>query len=180
MIDYNISPRIPRIKKFYFLEYFYILLQSIEKSSRLSEVFSLFTEKKHEFRLGESKYRKIVLEKENLTRTQEERYYYTFNQVIEESLEYKIIYKNHNELFLTQDGLRLVKVFEKEGQQKFNEELLIYMEDNYQAFRYLIKLLYEVNRVNSGIINIPNIFTQKVRYRKKKILKPPKTLLIIH
>jgi len=169
MKDYDLSNRIPKVKKFYFLEYFYILLNSIKRSNREDEIFELFKEKKHEFRLGESKYRKIVVEKEKLTRTQVERYYYTFTQVIEECNEYGLIDQLNNELYLSKPGRELIDIYEEKGLQAFNEKLLEYMESNYRAFRYIIRLLYEANKQNSGLLIFPIYSPRKLGIERKEI-----------
>ena len=82
------------VRKFYFLEYFYILLRSIERYREREQVFNSFKLLKQEHRLGESKFKKLTVEAEDLTPTQLSRYRYTFGQVLEDAKEYRLV-KEH-------------------------------------------------------------------------------------
>ena len=103
------------VKKFYFLEYFYILLKSVEKYSNRDKIFNSFKELKHKHRLGESKYRKLTLETEELTKVQLDRYKYTFGQIIDEAKQYELIEVKRNVIELTPLGLQLNQLYESKG-----------------------------------------------------------------
>lgn len=144
------------VKKFYFLEYFYVLLKSVEKYSDREQIFNSFRELKKERRLGESKYKKLVSEKEKLTKVQLDRYRYTFGEVIYEASQYKLINIKKSFLYLTELGKDLIDIYEKEGQVAFNQVLFGLMEARYDnAFRYIIDLLYKINKRRSGLLILP-------------------------
>src|SRR3972149_386735 len=97
------------VKKFYFLEYFYVLLQSVEKYSSLDQVFNSFKRLKQEHRLGESKYKRLTADSEDLSPARLNRYRYTFEQVIEEAKEYDLISEDSDhQLHLAENGRRLL------------------------------------------------------------------------
>ncbi|MBF8265889.1 MAG: hypothetical protein HW384_1753, partial [Dehalococcoidia bacterium] len=54
------SAPIQSVKKFYFLDYIYILLYSIHEYSKMKDIISSFLELKRRYRLGESKYKKLT------------------------------------------------------------------------------------------------------------------------
>jgi hypothetical protein len=144
------------VKKFYFLEYFYVLLKSVEKYPDRQEVFESFKTLKHKHRLGESKYRKLTSEDENLTKAQLDRYRYTFGLVIDEAKEYHLIEENPNDSFyLTEAGHRLLLEYEDKGSQTFNRTMFRLMEERYNAFRHLIDFLYKTNEHKSGLLIFP-------------------------
>ncbi len=143
------------VKKFYFLEYFYILLRSIEKNFDKEHVFESFKNLKHEYRLGESKYKKLTSEQSVLTKAQLNRYQYTFEQVIDEAKEYDLISDDNSSLFLTEKGRKLLNLYEDESQLTFNRELFKMMEHNYMAFHTLISFLYQANEYKRGLLIFP-------------------------
>jgi len=83
--------KLQSVKKFYFLEYFYVLLKSVEKYSEKKQIFDSFKILKQKYQLGESKYKRLIADSETLTKPQLNRYLYTFEQVIDESKEYNLI-----------------------------------------------------------------------------------------
>jgi hypothetical protein len=143
-------------RRFYFLDYFYILLKSIQKYKDKDSIFESFKILKKQHRLGESKYKPLVVEDENLTKTQLDRYRYTFEQVIEESKDYKLLREpSSGQLFLGEQGKKLLRVYEEKGSLEFNQELCKLMESQYNAFRDIIELLYKANEYKSGLIFLP-------------------------
>ena len=80
-------PQAPR--KFYFLEYFYIMLESVRSASSQDKVFDRFVSLKDEHQLGESRYKKLTVDDKSSGRLQ--RYKYTFQQVLAESETYQLL-----------------------------------------------------------------------------------------
>ncbi len=74
------------VKKFYFLDYIYILLQSCKIYDDREKIFLNFKTLKEKESLGESKYKKLTQEQSNLSQKQVQRYIYTFEQVISEAV----------------------------------------------------------------------------------------------
>src|SRR5688572_26172182 len=99
-------------RRFYFLDYFYILLKSLEKYKDRDSVFDSFKKLKKLHQLGESKYKSLVIEDELLTKTQLDRYRYTFEQVIEEAKEYRLVREpKTGQLVLGDLGRKLMEVY---------------------------------------------------------------------
>lgn len=83
-------------KKFYFFDYFIILLISVEKNNIQDEIFNIFKILKQEYRLGESKYKKLE-EIKNPSLHQQRRYRYTFSKVLDECKEYGLLFEKENQ-----------------------------------------------------------------------------------
>ena len=58
----DIVPTSNLVKRFYLLEYFLILLKSVESYANQGDIFESFKKMKKEYQLGESKYKKITNE----------------------------------------------------------------------------------------------------------------------
>ena len=158
------------VKKFYFLEYFYVLLKSVEKHSDKNQIFNSFKILKQKYQLGESKYKRLFTDNENLSRPKINRYQYTLNQVIDESKEYNLIEENKSgEIFLTKEGQKLLFQFQDKGLMEFNHSLLKLMESKYNAFRYLINFLYNANRHRPGLVIIPNYSPRLLDFERSEI-----------
>lgn len=158
------------VKRFYFLEYFYVLLKSVKKYSDQEEVFNTFKILKRERRLGESKYKTPALDGENLSKLQLDRYRYTFGQVIDESKEYNLISEDDsNNLTLTDDGKELLTQYEQEGSISFNQSLFKLMESRYNAFHYLIQFLYNTNKHKPGLLIFPNYSPRQLHFDRADI-----------
>ncbi|MDY6904043.1 MAG: hypothetical protein SWH61_05090 [Thermodesulfobacteriota bacterium] len=158
------------VKKFYFLDYFLILLQSIEKQSQREGVFDVFKILKQKHRLGESKYKKLTEEREPLTERQQQRYRYTFKQVVEESKDYGLIEEsNEGLLTLTDEGGRLLKDYEFHGEIKFNRSVFKLMEERYNAFRILLEFLYTANPSRSGVLIFPHYSPLELHFKRKNM-----------
>ena len=141
------------VRKFYFLEYFYILLESVSRYKNREQVFDSFKLLKQQYGLGESKFKKLMADPENLTETQLSRYRYTFNQVIEEAKGYRLVAEDDDKtLRLKGFGKDLL---EKYGTDSYNHELLKLMEEKSGAFRHLIRQMYKANPANPGLLIFP-------------------------
>ena len=140
--------------KFYFLDYFYILLKSIERYSERERVFASFMSLKHEHSLGESKYKLLTVEDDNLTPRKQQRFLYTFNQVIEESKDYQLISETDSGLELTELGGKLIFEYQ-ENVITFNQSLCELIEKRHSVFRSLIKIMYDVSQKVQGLIVLP-------------------------
>jgi len=165
------SKQLQSVKKFYFLEYFYIVLASFLKHPHINEAFEKFKLLKQKHRLGESKYKKLTGDAKNLTRRQQERFRYTFNQVIEESKEYQLIDQDDdNDLCkLTNKGRDLLKIYEEEGVQKFNFSIFNLMESEYEAFREIVEFLYNANPHRTGTLIFPHYSPLELKLKRNDI-----------
>lgn len=157
------------VNKFYFLEYFYVLLKSIESYSNQDNVFDSFKNLKQEHQLGESKYKKLTFEKEELSKTQVDRYRYTFEQVIGEAEAYGLIHKKKEELLLSEKGHKALIVYQEKGLLEFNRYLLPLMENKYHAFYYLINFFYRANKKKGGLLIFPNYSPLKLHFERADI-----------
>ncbi len=158
------------VKKFYFLDYFYILLRSIEKHSQRKDVFSSFKVLKQKHRLGESKYKRLTDDGENLTQKQLQRYNYTFCQVVEESKEYELVTEdNEDNLRLNYLGRDFLQIHDEEGFSSFVQALAKLMEDHYGAFRNLIEYFYRTSPERSGVLIFPHYSPRELGFQRKKI-----------
>jgi len=152
------------------LEYFYVLLKSIEKFSNKNEIFNYFKELKHEFKLGESKYKKLTIEPDKPSKVQLDRYRYTFKQVIEESKEYGLISITDEEKYLlTKPGENLLGLFEQSGNQMFYEEVFTLIERKNSPFKSIIEFLYSANKYRRGLLVFPSYSPGQLNFEKKDI-----------
>jgi len=157
-------------RRFYFLEYFYILLKSVQKYKNKDSVFDSFKILKKQYRLGESKYKSLVVEDENLSKTQLDRYRYTFEQVIDEAKDYRLVREPAvDHLALGEAGKRLLKIYDEKGSLEFNQELCRLMESQYNAFRYIIELLYKANEYKPGLIFLPVYSPRQLGFERSEI-----------
>jgi len=140
---------------FYFLEYFYILLKGVSTSPQKEKIFDQFLNLKHQYRLGESKYKKLT-EYSKISTSTMSRYKYTFEQVLGEATEYKLIADHNGVISLTEAGITLIRKSEIEGAVSFNQYLFELMEERrQQPFRYLIETCYQANPRKSGLLIFP-------------------------
>lgn len=152
------------VQKFYLLEYFFVLLKSVQINSHEKDIIDSFNVLKQKHLLGESKYRKLSFKKET-----GKRYLYTFKQVLEESLTYNFVTKSdNNEIQLTKTGQKLIQVFEEKGIQEFYYKLIPVMERHYDAFRYLINFCFEFAK-GKGLIIFPIYSPLKLNMDRKDI-----------
>ncbi|OKH55543.1 hypothetical protein NIES2101_03945 [Calothrix sp. HK-06] len=162
-------PQAPR--KFYFLEYFYILLKGVSISSQREKIFEEFLRLKHQYRLGESKYKKLT-EDSSTSNYKITSYRYTFEQVLSEATDYKLITYKNEEIFLTNDGLNAVKKYKEKGEIAFNYYLFQLMEENCQEpFKYLIETCYQANPVKSGLLIFPIYSASRLGFERESLQK---------
>ena len=165
-----LTVKLGSVKKFYFLDYFYVLLKSVEKYTDEQEIFDSFKILKQKHRLGESKYKKLTSEDEDLSREQLQRYRYTFGQVVDEAKEYQLIdEKPENSFKLTIEGIKLLSEYEKKGVVFFNRSLFRLMEEKYNAFRYFVDLLYSANTYKQGILILPIYSPRQLGFERSKV-----------
>ena len=158
------------VGRFYFLDYFSILLRTVERHSRREDVFSAFKVLKQKQRLGESKYKRLTDDGEVLTQKQQQRYNYTFEQVVEESKQYGLILRNDEDcLLLTDKGKQLLRTLDEMGFESFLRVLANLMEDHFRAFRYLVEYLHHTNPRRSGVLVFPHYSPLQLDFRRKQV-----------
>ena len=162
------KPPLQSVRKFYFLEYFYVLLKSVEKYSDKEQVFDSFKSLKQAQRLGESKYKRLTSE-EPLSKAQLGRYRFTFEQVMDEAKEYRLINEEGSLLRLTDEGAKLISKYQEEGAVSFNRALFELMERNYKAFRYIIDFLYRANLHRPGFLDISNYSPRQLHFERSNV-----------
>jgi len=156
-------------KKFYFFDYFIILLISVEKNSIQDEVFNTFKILKQEYRLGESKYKKLE-EVENPSSHQQRRYRYTFSKVLDECKDYGLLFEKRNQtIHLTDEGKKFLSKYRSEGAHSFNVSVFKLMEEANGAFRALVEFLYKANPKSSGVLVFPHYSPLELHFVRKDI-----------
>ncbi len=165
----HVNTRLTDTKRFYFFEYFYILLKSIDKYNSKKDIFESFKVLKDNLFLGESKYKKIWTDEE-LSEKQIRRYKYTFNEVIDETKAYNLIEIRGGFYELTKEGKKLLEVFETKGINKFIDELFGIIETISNGFYYFIDKLYQINP-NGGMVIFPIYSPLKFQIQKSSIQK---------
>lgn len=158
------------VRKFYFLDYIFILLQSCKIYEERDLVFLYFKILKDKERLGESKYRKLTTEQSELSEKQVKRYIYTFEQVIFEAVNYNLIKDNKKNLILTDLGNECLLLGEKD-KRLFYEKLLVLMENHFFAFYDLINLCYSQNKTKNGLLIFPIYSPRKLGFEKDDMKK---------
>lgn len=188
-----INPNSNVVRKFYFLDYFYILLKSIKLHSNQNDIFESFKVLKKQHLLGDSKYKKLSSDESNdiLTQKQLAKFRYTFEQVIAESIDYKLIEKNHAEIlrpvpqrwtaeikklddqrkqiYLTPIGEEALSEYEL-GKQHFNLFILRLMERSHNSFRQLINLCYGDRTLKNGLLIFPIYSGLKLGFEKSNFV----------
>jgi len=142
------------VKKFYFIEYFYILLKSVEAHSTEENIFNEFLILKQKRRLGLSRYKKLTQDTPSSPKSMV-KYKYTFKQVLAETEEYLLIRNEVSKIVLTDLGKKAIQEYEQNGYIKFNELLFSRMEKKHGAFRYLLNVCYQANPEKSGLLIFP-------------------------
>ncbi len=142
------------VKKFYFLEYFYILLKSIQQSSNYERIFTQFLTLKQKHQLGESRYKKLAAD-DSMSSNRMVRYKYTFDEVVSEAKEYGLISTSTDNLFLTDAGKQVIGKYDNGDIIDYNHLLFQYMEEKYSAFRYIVESCYAANPKKSGLLIFP-------------------------
>ena len=182
----NIQPQ--NVKKFYFLEYYYILLESINTYSNLQDVFNSFKELKNKYQLGESRYKKLTIDTEDLTKRQIDKYKYTFKQVLLEAEMCKLITFffrdtktristtkgkisdfSGTDVSLTEIGKNALKKFKK-NKFEFNLTILQLNEVKYNAFYHLVRLCYSDSKLKNGLMVFPIYSPLKLGFEKARFI----------
>ncbi|MCA1966902.1 MAG: hypothetical protein LDL23_09665 [Flavobacterium sp.] len=158
------------VRKFYFLDYIFILLQSCKIYEERDLVFLYFKILKDKERLGESKYRKLTTDQSELSEKQVKRYIYTFEQVIFEAVNYNLIKDNKKNLILTDLGNECL-LFGEKDKRLFYEKLLVLMENHFFAFFDLINLCYSQNKTKNGLLIFPIYSPRKLGFEKDDMKK---------
>lgn len=172
MFDNAPSPKPQQVKKFYFLDYFYILLESCEILENKAVVFSNFRFLKDQARLGESKYKKLLSEHETekLSKRQVQRYRYTFDQVISEASNYGLIISKKEGIIITPLGEECLRIG-RNNRREFYNRILYLMESNYFAFYHLVNFCYEQNSSKNGLLIFPIYSPRKLGLEKSNMKK---------
>lgn len=168
MFDNEPVPSPQMVKKFYFLDYIFILLQSCKIYDDRNKIFLNFKTLKEKESLGESKYKKLTQEQSNLSQKQVQRYIYTFEQVISEAVNYGLVKERNRTLNLTETGMKYLLLGEKK-KSDFYENLLNSMESRYFAFYHLIKLCYNQNKTKNGLLIFPIYSPLKLGFVKSEM-----------
>lgn len=161
----SVKPRPQHVKRFYFLDYFLILLQSCSVSEDKHQIFMNFRAQKNKERLGESKYRKLTVDESNLSELQMKRYQYTFNQVISEAITYELIKSKKKKLGLTSLGAECLALA-VQSRRRFYNRMLELMEEKHSAFYHLINLCYRENQTKNGLLIFPIYSPRKLGIEK--------------
>jgi hypothetical protein len=172
----DITPTSNLVRKFYLLEYFLILLKSVEHYSNQDDIFESFKKLKKKYQLGDSKYKKLTYEEdEEPTKKQIIKFRYTFDQVLHEALNYNLVekrnlanpiihgkssakkqteYERSKNVYLTINGEKALAEYIR-GKFNFNLFLFKLMEDKHKAFYELIKLCYKDSTLKNGLLIFP-------------------------
>lgn len=168
ILNYKLS----EAKKFYFFDYFYVLLKSTQKFDDEERVFQNFQYLKEALNLGESRYKKIGSISDKITNKQLTRYKYTFQEVVEESQLLGIIHlENGKKIKLTELGNNLLSKYENSNPESFIEQLFFLIESKSYGFHYLISSLYKENPTNGGTLIFPIYSPLKLHFSKEDLLK---------
>lgn len=157
-----------KVKKFYFLEYFYVLLKSVQVFSRRERIFERFLALKQEFQLGESKYKKLTAD-DNRLPERTGKYEYTFNRVLTEAKEYELLIDDGLSVSLTNRGKEAIDKYETEGPVEFNQFLFQFMERKYYAFRYLLEVCYKANPDKHGLLIFPIYSAYRLGFERNTV-----------
>lgn len=166
----NLDYKLTGIRKFYFLEYFYILLHSINKYREHNPTFESFKKLKEKYQLGESKY-KLSARSTSQEVKLENRYKYTFNQVLEEAISYELTRhdKDNNSYKLTVKGTQLLEIYNDGDKTKFYYEIFRFIEEKTYGFNYLVNSCYGANSSKGGLMIFPIYSPLKLGFEKSDL-----------
>ncbi len=159
-------------KRFYFIEYYALLLEAINKYSIVTQAQTEFIYQKNSHYLGLSRYRKISSNIEDGTLLKsKDQYEYTFSQVLLECKNFNLVEedKQTKTLLLTTDGSKLLAAY-KNNKLQYKEILLQLMERKYNAFSYLLDKFYKISPKKSGLIIFPNYSPNDLGFSKSEFL----------
>lgn len=150
----SVDAKVHSVKKFYFLEYFYVLLKSVQNYSSEQKIFEQFLTLKQNYQLGLSKYKRLTGD-DPASPKKMGKYKYTFYQVLAEAEEYRLVERRLFDIVLTDLGRQALNQFENKDSVEFNQFLFRLMESKYSAFRYILDVCYEANPEKSGLLIFP-------------------------
>lgn len=159
------------VRRFYFLDYFYIVLEACQYRTPVSVAFERFKLLKQRYALGESRYKVRQQDGESLTPYQEERYNYTFKQVVAEAEQYGLIKSMHRpeDLILTDKGNDMLEIYRIEGPVAFFERMFDVIESHSGVFRSLISFMYQRNKARPGLLIFPNYSPRLLGFSPSKL-----------
>ena len=167
----NLEHKLTSIKKFYFLEYFYVVLFCIKNNENPDKVFENFKILKEQNQLGESKYKKPTSNIETINSKIENRYRYTFNQVVDEALVYELINKkNYDEYELTTQGEQLLSIYKNGKKHDFYKEIFKLIETKTNGFNFIVNFCYETNPLRNGLLIFPVYSPLKLGFSKSDLI----------
>ena len=155
-------------KRFYFIEYYALLLEAIDKFALIAQAQREFIKQKNSNFLGLSRYRKISTNVEDGTLLKsKDQYEYTFSQVLLECKNFNLLQENKEtkEILLTDDGQKLLQAY-KTNKAQYKKLLLHIMEKKYNAFHYLLNKFYNISPKKSGLIIFPNYSPTDLGFNK--------------
>ncbi|MDX2173608.1 MAG: hypothetical protein SFY56_10825 [Bacteroidota bacterium] len=164
------NKKIVAIRKFYFLEYFDILLKSFEYSTIPETAIDMFIVLKDKKQLGESKYKKNHNTTDYSSIHTIKHLTYTFDEVLSESLDLKLVEKKGKEINISPLGNKLLGISKTKGLDKFNLEIFKLMEQKTNGFRYLIESCYNGNPTKNGLLAFPVYSPLKLGISKDEIV----------
>ncbi|MDB5130844.1 MAG: hypothetical protein JWR02_593 [Mucilaginibacter sp.] len=167
----QLNYKLSEVKKFYFFEYFYILLKSVQKFEEKERIFFHFQNLKEALNLGDSKYKRIGSISDIITDKQLLRYRYTFQQVVDESLSLNLINFDDGNFILTEKGKSILQIYEANNPESFIEQLFILIESRTNGFHYLVSSLFEINPNNGGTLIFPSYSPLKLHFSKEDIIE---------
>ncbi|MCZ4221935.1 hypothetical protein [Pedobacter rhodius] len=169
----QLNYKLSEVKKFYFFDYFYILLKAIEEAEGFN-VFVRFQNLKQALNLGESKYKKIGAIAETISDSMLNRYWYTFGEVVEESVTLGLIQHQGNKYKLSEKGYGLLETYKTSGQEIFNEQLFTLIESRSFGFHYLLTTIFANNQNNAGTLVFPSYSPLKLHFSKQQLVEENK------
>lgn len=162
-----------KVQKFYFLEYFYVLLKSVQLYSQEDRIFEYFLDLKQQKQLGESKYKKSAymdMDKE-FSPNQMVHFTYTFREVLTETEGYSLVKRTlPNFIHLTDLGEQAIEIYEEQGVIEFNKFLFRLMERKYFAFEYLLDVCYSANPAKYGLLVFPLYSPYRLGFERGSIV----------
>lgn len=160
--------KLTSVRKFYFLEYYYIFLKGIEQSSEEKEVFEYFKKLKEKYHLGNSRYKKNIFNNSDINISKKESSYkYTFQEVSIESITLNLITYKNGKYTLKDDGKLLLELFEKEPSSYYYNVFRL-LEQKSKGFYTLVNSCYNANPNNNGLLILPTYAPLKLGILKKE------------
>jgi len=163
----TIDSKLGSIKKFYFFDYFYIFLKSVSIYNERQKIFDNFKVLKDEHKLAESRFKKFVSIDREVAGVKLVRYKYTFNEVLEESLLYKLINVENDKISLTEKGDLILNIYNPRFPDEFYYSIFVLMEQELHGFYQMVKYCYQANK--NGLLIFPMYSPMKLDMRRGEI-----------